>query len=152
FDSPEYCFEVKHDGVRALAAVDETTWRVWGRERADYTARYPELDVLRLYFSQAIIWVKEHPVLTPKDFMGNHEWCFYGWREGAAHQGSRRGACKQNRPSRTRGCRGAMARGKEVCVMGWGIGQRPPVIIPPPAAPLRAIDPIRRHGYPFRQE
>jgi hypothetical protein len=28
-----------------------------------------------LYFSQAIIWVKEHPVLTRKDFMGNHEWC-----------------------------------------------------------------------------
>ncbi|HWP84865.1 MAG TPA: DNA methyltransferase [Terriglobia bacterium] len=38
-----------------------------------------------LYFSQTIIWVKEHPVLTRKDFMGNHEWCFYGWREGAAH-------------------------------------------------------------------
>ncbi len=39
-----------------------------------------------LYFSQAIIWVKEHPVLTRKDFMGYHEWCFYRWREGAAHQ------------------------------------------------------------------
>ena len=39
-----------------------------------------------LYFSQAIIWVKEHPVLTRKDFMGNHEWCFYGWKEGAAHK------------------------------------------------------------------
>ena len=39
-----------------------------------------------LYFSQAIIWIKEHPVLTRKDFLGNHEWCFYGWREGAAHQ------------------------------------------------------------------
>jgi DNA modification methylase len=38
-----------------------------------------------LYFSQAIIWVKEHPVLTRKDFMSNHEWAFYGWREGAAH-------------------------------------------------------------------
>lgn len=38
-----------------------------------------------LYFSQAIIWVKEHPVLTRKDFMGNHEWCFYTWKEGAAH-------------------------------------------------------------------
>jgi hypothetical protein len=25
-------------------------------------------------------------VLTRKDFMGNHEWCFYGWREGAAHR------------------------------------------------------------------
>ena len=47
FDSPEYCFEIKYDGVRALAAVDETGWRLWGRERADYTARYPELEVLR---------------------------------------------------------------------------------------------------------
>lgn len=27
----------------------------------------------------------QHPVLTRKDFMGDHEWCFYGWREGAAH-------------------------------------------------------------------
>src|SRR5690606_16881577 len=39
-----------------------------------------------LYFSQAVIWVKEHPVLTRKDFMGNHEWAFYGWREGAGHK------------------------------------------------------------------
>ena len=46
----------------------------------------PVLKAAGLYFSQAIIWVKEHPVLTRKDFMGNHEWCFYGWREGAAHQ------------------------------------------------------------------
>jgi DNA modification methylase len=46
----------------------------------------PVLRAAELYFSQAIIWVKEHPVLTRKDFMGNHEWCFYGWREGAAHQ------------------------------------------------------------------
>jgi DNA modification methylase len=30
--------------------------------------------------------VKEHPVLTRKDFMGNHEWCFYGWKEGSAHK------------------------------------------------------------------
>jgi DNA modification methylase len=46
----------------------------------------PVLRACGLYFSQAIIWVKEHPVLTRKDLMGNHEWCFYGWREGAAHQ------------------------------------------------------------------
>ena len=45
----------------------------------------PALKACKLYFSQAIIWVKGHPVLTRKDFMGNHEWCFYGWREGAAH-------------------------------------------------------------------
>ncbi|MBM3983832.1 MAG: chromosome partitioning protein ParB [Planctomycetes bacterium] len=49
-------------------------------------ANYPPvLKACELYFSQAIIWVKEHPVLTRKDFMGNHEWCFYCWREGAAH-------------------------------------------------------------------
>jgi DNA modification methylase len=46
----------------------------------------PVLKSTGLYFSQALIWVKEHPVLTRKDFMGNHEWCFYGWREGAAHE------------------------------------------------------------------
>jgi len=45
----------------------------------------PVLKACELYLSQAIIWVKEHPVLTRKDFMGNHEWCFYGWRVGAAH-------------------------------------------------------------------
>jgi len=49
-------------------------------------ANYPAaLQAAELYFSQTVIWVKEHPVLTRKDMMGNHEWCFYGWREGAAH-------------------------------------------------------------------
>jgi DNA modification methylase len=38
-----------------------------------------------LYFSQAIIWDKQWPVLTRKDFMGAHEWCFYLWKKGAAH-------------------------------------------------------------------
>jgi DNA modification methylase len=45
----------------------------------------PVLKACGLYFSQAIIWDKQHPVLTRKDFMGAHEWCFYGWKEGAAH-------------------------------------------------------------------
>jgi ATP-dependent DNA ligase len=47
FDSPAHVFELKWDGVRALAAVETHTWRLWGRECSDYTARYPELDVLR---------------------------------------------------------------------------------------------------------
>jgi ATP-dependent DNA ligase len=46
FDSSEYSFERKWDGIRALAAVETTGWRLWGRQRADYTTRYPELDVL----------------------------------------------------------------------------------------------------------
>ena len=50
-------------------------------------ANYPPfLKKHGLYFSQAIIWDKQHPVLTRKDFMGAHEWCFYGWKEGSAHQ------------------------------------------------------------------
>ncbi len=39
-----------------------------------------------LYFSQGVVWDKQHPVLTRKDFMGAFEICFYGWREGAAHK------------------------------------------------------------------
>jgi bifunctional non-homologous end joining protein LigD len=46
FDSSEHLFEVKWDGVRALACVENHQWRLWGREEADYTDRYPEMDAL----------------------------------------------------------------------------------------------------------
>jgi DNA modification methylase len=50
---------------------------VWGGYA--YVANYPAaLSGAKLYFSQALIWVKEHPVLTRKDCMTNHEWCLYG--------------------------------------------------------------------------
>ena len=45
----------------------------------------PVLKRVGLYFSQGIVWDKEHPVMTRKDFMGAFEICFYGWREGAGH-------------------------------------------------------------------
>lgn len=39
-------------------------------------ANYPPfLKKHGLYFSQALIWDKQHPVLTRKDYMGAHEWC-----------------------------------------------------------------------------
>jgi DNA modification methylase len=57
---------------------------IWGGY-ANIANYPPVLKEAKLYFSQSIIWVKEHPVLTRKDFMGNHEWAFYGWKEGAAH-------------------------------------------------------------------
>ena len=53
---------------------DGRSFYIWG----GYTNiwNYPNaLKESELYFSQMIIWVKEHPVLTRKDFMGNHEWC-----------------------------------------------------------------------------
>ncbi|HHM12086.1 MAG TPA: chromosome partitioning protein ParB [Planctomycetaceae bacterium] len=58
---------------------------IWGGY-ANVANYPPVLKACGLYFSQAIIWHKLHPVLTRKDFMGDHEWCFYGWREGAAHR------------------------------------------------------------------
>jgi DNA modification methylase len=48
---------------------------------------YPgPLKAAGLYFSQGIVWDKQHPVLTRKDFMGAFEICFYGWKEGAGHK------------------------------------------------------------------
>jgi DNA modification methylase len=50
-------------------------------------ANYPAaLKAAGLYYAQAIVWDKEHPVLTRKDFMGAFELAFYGWKEGAAHR------------------------------------------------------------------
>jgi len=46
----------------------------------------PFLKKHELYFSQGIVWDKQHPVLTRKDYMGAFEICFYGWRQGAGHR------------------------------------------------------------------
>lgn len=58
---------------------------IWGGY-ANVANYPPALKASGLYFSQSIIWDKQHPVLTRKDFMGAHEWCFYGWKEGAGHE------------------------------------------------------------------
>ena len=72
-------------GNIARVLIPGRSFYIWGGY--SNCANYPPvLKACGLYFSQAIIWVKEHPVLTRKDFMGNHEWAFYGWKEGAAHQ------------------------------------------------------------------
>ena len=49
FDSAEYLFEVKWNGVRALAARADGPWLLWGRDRAEYQERYPELAGLNRY-------------------------------------------------------------------------------------------------------
>ena len=72
-------------GNAARVLLPGRSFYVWGgyANCANYPAALAESG---LYFSQAIIWDKQHPVLTRKDFMGAHEWAFYGWREGAAHE------------------------------------------------------------------
>jgi DNA modification methylase len=56
----------------------------WGgyKNLGDYPA---PLKQAGLYFSQGIVWDKQHPVLSRKDYMGAFEICFYGWKEGAGH-------------------------------------------------------------------
>ncbi len=72
-------------GNLARVLLPGRSFYIWGgyANCANYP---PALKASGLYFSQAIIWDKQHPVLTRKDFMGAHEWAFYGWREGAGHQ------------------------------------------------------------------
>lgn len=72
-------------GNAARALVPGGGFYIWGGY-ANVANYPPALKAHQLYFSQAVIWHKMHPVLTRKDFMGDHEWCFYGWKEGAAHR------------------------------------------------------------------
>src|SRR5690606_19691986 len=61
-------------GNMARVLVPGGSFFIWGGY-ANCGNYPPFLKKNGLYFSQAVIWVKEHPVLTRKDFMGNHEWC-----------------------------------------------------------------------------
>jgi len=72
-------------GNIARVLLPGRSFYIWGgyANLANYP---PVLKTVGLYFSQSIIWDKQHPVLTRKDFMGAHEQAFYGWKEGAAHQ------------------------------------------------------------------
>lgn len=67
------------------ALIPGGSFYIWGgyANCANYP---PALVRANFYFSQAIIWNKLHPVLTRKDFMGAHEWCFYGWKTGGPHR------------------------------------------------------------------
>jgi DNA modification methylase len=72
-------------GNLARVLLPGRAFYIWGGY--SNIANYPPvLKANGLYFSQTIIWDKQHPVLTRKDYMGAHEWSFYGWKEGAAHQ------------------------------------------------------------------
>jgi len=71
-------------GQMARVLVPGGAFYIWGGY-ANLGNYPPALAASGLYFSQAIVWDKQHPVLTRKDFMGAFEICFYGWREGAGH-------------------------------------------------------------------
>jgi DNA modification methylase len=58
---------------------------MWGGY-ANLSSYPPALERSGLYFSQAIVWDKQHPVIGRKDFMGSYELAFYGWKQGASHR------------------------------------------------------------------
>ena len=58
------------------------TFYIWGGY-ANLGNYPPFLKKNELYFSQGIVWDKQHPVLTRKDFMGAFEIAFY--EIGRAH-------------------------------------------------------------------
>lgn len=47
FDAPDWLFEIKWDGIRAVAFVEPDRLRLQSRHRAGLEARYPELEALR---------------------------------------------------------------------------------------------------------
>ena len=55
FDSPEHLFELKWDGTRVLAFVEQGGYRLVNRHRVDVTDRYPELGFLRSLPAGAIL-------------------------------------------------------------------------------------------------
>jgi len=71
-------------GQMARVLVPGGAFYIWGGY-ANLGNYPPALKTSGLYFSQGIVWDKEHPVLTRKDFMGAFEICFYGWKLGAGH-------------------------------------------------------------------
>lgn len=72
-------------GNAARVMIPGSSFYIWGGY-ANVANYPPALDAAGLRFAQTIIWDKQHPVLTRKDFMGAHEWCFYGWKVGAGHK------------------------------------------------------------------
>lgn len=71
-------------GNAARVLLPGRSFYIWGGYAN--LGNYPgPLKACGLYFSQGIVWDKQHPVLTRKDMMGCFEIAFYGWREGAGH-------------------------------------------------------------------
>jgi DNA ligase D-like protein (predicted ligase) len=55
FDSADYLFEIKWDGTRAMAYVEDGEYRIMNRRRLNIAERYPELRELRQLSSGTVI-------------------------------------------------------------------------------------------------
>lgn len=71
-------------GNIARVLVPGRSFYLWGGY-SNVVTYPPAIAAAGLHFSQLVVWVKQHPTMTRKDFMGNHELAFYGWKEGGPH-------------------------------------------------------------------
>jgi ParB-like chromosome segregation protein Spo0J len=67
----------------ARALLPGRSFYLWA---TDQCIQRVNLQEYGLHFSQVIVWDKLRPTTTPKHFMGAHELCLYGWKQGAGHQ------------------------------------------------------------------
>ena len=70
FDSEQYLFEVKWDGIRALAFVDQTGYRLVSRHGQELTPAFPELNFLAnlppgtVLDGELVVFQQGHPQLS----------------------------------------------------------------------------------------
>lgn len=56
FDSPNFLFELKFDGIRAVMHVGPNTFKIFGRSGTEITNLYPELKSIQKEFKQNMIF------------------------------------------------------------------------------------------------
>jgi len=66
-------------------STDDSPVYLWYASKNQHIVRKAFLDA-GFYFSQIIIWVKEHFVFSHQDYQRIYEPCMYGWKEGKNHQ------------------------------------------------------------------
>ena len=67
FSNPDWLFEVKWDGVRTLAAVQNGKVRLWSRSNREITAEYPELSIIPQSISAHEAWLDGEVVVLDED-------------------------------------------------------------------------------------
>ena len=89
FDSPEYLFEIKWDGYRAVSFIQDARVRLVSRNQNDLTGQYPELHQLPK-FVRAITAILDGEVVA-LDEQGRASFSLMQQRTGIREQGRRTG-------------------------------------------------------------
>lgn len=73
FSDPEWLFEIKWDGSRALARVNGHQLKLWSRSQRDIVREYPELAGLPNYVNGHDVWLDGEIVALDKDGRSNFQ-------------------------------------------------------------------------------